>query len=761
MTEYKVGGMSCSACVRHVEKAVTSLPGVDEVNVSLLTNEMKVEGDISPKEVIKAVKKAGYSAKEIKKSTGNNTSVLSEGDDSTTDADEPNETKKLFQRFLTSLVFLLMLMYFSMGHTMLGLPIPSVISNPISLGVIEMTLSLIVLYINRIFFIRGFKSVLHLSTNMDTLVALGSTASFLYSFVSLLIIADMSWRGHTNMAMNFAHTHYYFESAAMIPTLITIGKTLESYSKGRTTDALNALKKLAPDFAHIERNGAEIKVPLKDVQVNDILIVRPGERIPVDGIIIEGETSIDESSLTGESIPVDVKVGSEVKSSTTSLSGFIKVKATKVGDDTTLSKIIKLVSDASASKAPIARIADKISGIFVPTVIVISIITFIGWLIAGAPFTSAFSRSISVLVISCPCALGLATPVAIMVGNGLGARNGILFKNATALENTGRVTTVVFDKTGTITHGEPEVTDIITNISNTQFMEIASSLEKKSAHPLAKAISKYCETNYEQAHELEVSEFTNVSGNGVSGIIDGVRYFAGKMDYIQNEIHEDSIATETLMDQADKLKTAGKTVTYFATESKLLGIIAFSDTIKSDSADAIEALKEHGIKVAMLTGDNQETADSIAKKCGIDTVFANVLPDEKEALIRELRKTGVVAMVGDGINDAPSLTSADIGIAIGAGSDIAIDSADIVLEKNSLLDVSKAIQISKSTLINIKENLFWAFFYNIICIPLAIGLYQVIFHLNFEMKPMIGALAMSLSSVTVCLNALRLNLKRI
>ncbi|MCR4782053.1 MAG: heavy metal translocating P-type ATPase [Lachnospiraceae bacterium] len=754
MAKYNVKGMSCAACQIHVEKAVSKVEGVDNVNVSLLTNSMTVDGDASEKDIIKAVEKAGYSA-----SPFSNTKENTEDDFSNEEkALEDTETPRLLSRLIKSIVFLTLLMYFSMGHMMLDFPVPAYIRNPISIGIIEMILTLIVLYINKDFFINGYRGLFNLSTNMDTLVALGSTAAFLYSFVALFVVINLVWNSDLNSGAAFAMKHMYFESAAMIPTLITIGKTLEAYSKGRTTDALKGLMKLAPKTAVILKDGVETTVNISEVKIGDTVLIKPGAKIPIDGIIIDGETSIDESALTGESIPVEKSINDTVSAATINTFGFIKVRATRVGRDTTLSKIIQMVSESSASKAPIARIADKISSIFVPTVILISILTFIGWMIAGVEFSTAFSRAVSVLVISCPCALGLATPVAIMVGNGLGAKNGLLFKNAAALEATGKTEIVCLDKTGTITNGEPKVTDIIPlTMDSDTLLKIAYSLEEKSEHPLAKAIRE--ESTLKSIPLFETKDFKVTSGNGIEATIsiDGksVKFFGGKLSFIEKNI-KGPISDIAL--KLDSLSKEGKTPLLFANENELFGIIAVSDTIKEDSIDAIKQLESMGIEVVMLTGDNEITAKTIANTAGIKNVISNVLPDEKDYCIKALQSIGQVTMVGDGINDALALTSADIGIAIGAGSDIAIDSADVVLEKNSLLDAASAIRLSKATLKNIKENLFWAFFYNMLCVPLAIGLYQALFHLNFEMKPVVGALAMSFSSVTVCLNALRLGL---
>ena len=736
MTQFNITGMSCAACVARVEKAVNSVEGVNSCSVSLLTNSMGVEGNVDTTEIIKAVTDAGYGAtlKDEK-----NTS-------SKDDALKDTETPKLKKRLLLSLGFLAVLMYISMGHVMWGWWLP--VTNPIIIGVAQLVLTLIIMVINRKFFINGFKGLLHKSPNMDTLVALGSGASFVYSAYMLVrMFADVSNAHH------YLH-EFYFESAAMILTLITVGKMLEARSKGKTTNALKALMDLAPKTATILVDGVETEVPIEQVKKGDIFVVRPGEQISVDGVILDGHTAVDESALTGESIPVDKTVGDRVSGGTINQSGFIKCEALRVGEDTTLSQIIKMVSDAAATKAPIAKIADKVSGVFVPVVITIAVITIIGWLIGGQSVGYALARGISVLVISCPCALGLATPVAIMVGNGVGAKNGILFKTAVSLEETGRVSTVVLDKTGTITEGKPKVTDIIPiNITEEQLLSFAYSLEIKSEHPLAKAI-------VEKGNELniiatEIENFTSLSGNGVKAQLNGKTLYGGSLKFISEKIE---INNETIK-SAETLAENGKTPLLFSIDNTLLGIIAVADTIKEDSPKAIKELQNMGIKVIMLTGDNEKTANAIGAQAGVDEIIAGVLPDGKEKVIRTLKDKGKVMMVGDGINDAPALTRADMGVAIGAGTDVAIESADIVLMNSKLSDVASAIRLSRATLKNIHENLFWAFFYNAIGIPLAAGLFINLF--GWELNPMFGAAAMSLSSFCVVSNALRLNFKDI
>ena len=736
MTQFNITGMSCAACVARVEKAVNSVEGVNSCSVSLLTNSMGVEGNVDITEIIKAVENAGYGAT-LKE--GKNTS-------SKDDALKDTETPKLKKRLFLSLGFLVVLMYISMGHVMWGWWLP--VTNPIIIGVAQLVLTLIIMVINRKFFINGFKGLLHKSPNMDTLVGLGSGASFVYSAYMLVrMLADVT-NSHT-----YLH-EFYFESAAMILTLITVGKMLEARSKGKTTNALKTLMDLAPKTATILIDGVETEVPIEQVKKGDIFVVRPGEQISVDGVILDGHTAVDESALTGESIPVDKTVGDKVSGGTINQSGFIKCEALRVGEDTTLSQIIKMVSDAAATKAPIAKIADKVSGVFVPVVITIAVITIIGWLIGGQSVGYALARGISVLVISCPCALGLATPVAIMVGNGVGAKNGILFKTAVSLEETGRVSTVVLDKTGTITEGKPKVTDIIPiNMSERDLLDYACSLEAKSEHPLAKAImEKAKELN---AYMFEVENFKALAGNGVTAEFNGKTLYGGSLKFISEKIHIDN----EMIKIAENLADNGKTPLLFSIKNKLLGIIAVADTIKEDSSKAIKELQNMGIKVIMLTGDNEKTANAIGAQAGVDEIIAGVLPDGKEKVIRTLKDKGKVMMVGDGINDAPALTRADMGVAIGAGTDVAIESADIVLMNSKLSDVASAIRLSRATLKNIHENLFWAFFYNAIGIPLAAGLFINLF--GWELNPMFGAAAMSLSSFCVVSNALRLNFKDI
>ncbi len=742
MQQYIVTGMTCSACQSHVEKAVNKLDGVESVSVSLLTNSMQVEGNVSSKQVIAAVEKAGYGAKVKGENQTENT------DDSLKDT----ETPKLKKRLLYSVIWLVILMYITMGHNMLDWPVPWFLAhNHIGLAITQMLITLIVMYINRAFFISGFNSWIHGSPNMDTLVALGSSVSFGWSLYVLYQLTYMIAQGSSNMElMGVYHDELYFETAAMIPALITIGKTLESISKGKTTDALKNLMKMAPKIANIEKDGTIQEVAIEDVKIGDVFVVRPGEAIPVDGEIIEGSTAVDESALTGESIPVDKVVGNNVSAATINQSGFIKAKATRVGKDTTFSQIIQMVTDAAGTKAPIARIADKVSGIFVPAVITIAIFVFVGWMITSKDIILSLRHAIAVLVISCPCALGLATPVAIMVGNGVAAKNGILFKTSEALENTGHIQIVALDKTGTITEGKPVVTDIIpVGISENELLEIACSLEAKSEHPLAKAIVN--DGNEKHISLFETEDFEALSGNGVKAKIDGSLIYGGSKKYISTITNIDS-----LKKQADTLSEEGKTPLFFVKDNQFIGMIAVADVIKQDSALAIQQLQHMGIEVVMLTGDNEKTANAIGKQAGVDQVIAGVLPNQKEAVVQRLQKRGKVAMVGDGINDAPALTRADIGIAIGNGTDVAIDSADIVLMNSRLLDVAASIRLSKATLKNIYENLFWAFAYNIVLIPMAAGLYQ-----GISINPMWGAAAMSLSSFTVCMNALRLNLFKI
>lgn len=743
MKQYNVTGMSCASCVARVEKAVNKVDGVTSCSVNLLTNSMSVDGDVKSSDVISAVEKAGYGASLKGNSSKENKS-----------SDEPlkdTETPKLKKRLFSSLVFLLLLMYISMGHMMWGFPLPSILANNhIAMGLIQLLLTGIIMVINQKFFISGFKALIHRSPNMDTLVALGAGASFIYSVYALFAMTNAQVNNDMSLVMKYMD-EFYFESAGMILTLITLGKMLESYSKGKTTNAIKGLMNLAPKKATILVDNVEKVVPIEEVKIGDIFVVKPGENIPVDGVVIEGESAVNESALTGESIPVDKTVGDNVSGATVNQSGFIKCKATKVGEDTTLSQIIKMVSDASATKAPIAKVADKVSGVFVPIVISIAVVTIIVWLLCGAAFGNALVRGISVLVISCPCALGLATPVAIMVGNGVGAKNGILFKNATSLETTGKVSYVLLDKTGTITNGTPVVTDIIPSENYTQndLLSYASSLESKSEHPLAKAVvQKAIDSNIKT---LDTTDFKSLTGNGVSAKINGKTIVGGSVKHISSIANID----EKIIKQADDLATKGKTPLLFVMDNRLLGIIAVADVVKSDSPKAIKELQNMGIKVVMVTGDNEKTAQAIAKESGVDEVIAGVLPDGKEKVVTQYKEKGMVAMVGDGINDAPALTRADIGIAIGAGTDVAIDSADIVLMKSKLTDVSGAIRLSRGTLRNIHENLFWAFIYNVIGIPLAAGVWIPIF--GWTLSPMFGAAAMSLSSFCVVTNALRLN----
>lgn len=743
MKQYNVTGMSCASCVARVEKAVNKVDGVTSCSVNLLTNSMSVDGDVKSSDVISAVEKAGYGASLKGNSSKENKS-----------SDEPlkdTETPKLKKRLFSSLVFLILLMYISMGHMMWGFPLPSILANNhIAMGLIQLLLTGIIMVINQKFFISGFKALIHRSPNMDTLVALGAGASFIYSVYALFAMTNAQVNNDMSLVMKYMD-EFYFESAGMILTLITLGKMLESYSKGKTTNAIKGLMNLAPKKATILVDNVEKVVPIEEVKIGDIFVVKPGENIPVDGVVIEGESAVNESALTGESIPVDKTVGDNVSGATVNQSGFIKCKATKVGEDTTLSQIIKMVSDASATKAPIAKVADKVSGVFVPIVISIAVVTIIVWLLCGATFGNALVRGISVLVISCPCALGLATPVAIMVGNGVGAKNGILFKNATSLETTGKVSYVLLDKTGTITNGTPVVTEIIPskNYTENDLLSYASSLESKSEHPLAKAVvQKAIDSNIKT---LDTTDFKSLTGNGVSAKINGKTIVGGSVKHISSITNID----ENIIKQADDLATKGKTPLLFVMDNRLLGIIAVADVVKSDSPKAIKELQNMGIKVVMVTGDNEKTAQAIAKESGVDEVIAGVLPDGKEKVVTQYKEKGMVAMVGDGINDAPALTRADIGIAIGAGTDVAIDSADIVLMKSKLTDVSGAIRLSRGTLGNIHENLFWAFIYNVIGIPLAAGVWIPIF--GWTLSPMFGAAAMSLSSFCVVTNALRLN----
>lgn len=731
MKQYNITGMSCAACANRIEKTVAHINGVDSCSVSLLTNSMGVEGTASSESIIQAIENIGYGASEK--------GVKKVKDDSLVD----HETPKLKKRLITSLVFLILLMYLSMGHMMWKWPVPSFLENHVSLAVTEMLLTIIILVINKAFFINGYKSLFQLSPNMDALVALGSSAAFGYSLVVLYLMIDAMSQGQMMKVMSLGHD-LYFESAAMIPTLITVGKMLEAMSKGRTTDALKSLMDLAPQTAVIIKDNKEVTVSIDEVNKGDLFIVRPGENIPVDGVIVEGSTAIDESALTGESIPVDKTVNDTVSGATLNQSGFIKVRATRVGEDTTLSQIIQMVSDAAATKAPIAKKADQVSGIFVPVIIGIALVTFIVWMILGKSIGFSIARAISVLVISCPCALGLATPVAIMVGNGMGAKHGILFKTSESLEVAGSVDIIALDKTGTITKGTPVVTDVVPyKIEKEVLLNYASSLEKKSEHPLGKAV-----TDYYQGSE-DVEDFEILPGHGLRGLIHGKEVLGGSIKMMEKHISEE------MMTQASDKAMEGKTPLFFSYDDTYLGMICVADTMKEDSPQAIKEMQNMGIQVVMLTGDNKKTADAIGKKAGVDEVIAGVLPDGKESVIRDLQKHGKVAMVGDGINDAPALTRADIGIAIGAGTDIAIDAADVVLMNSKLTDVTAAIRLSRATLRNIHENLFWAFFYNAICIPVAAG---VFIHLTgWQMSPMLGAAAMSLSSFFVCMNALRLN----
>lgn len=743
--QYMVTGMTCAACQAHVEKAVSRVPGVDKVTVSLLTNSMSVEGKASASDVVEAVEKAGYGAKPMNASSAGMSRLEAEKE-----ALEDHETPKLKRRLLISILFLIVLMYFTMGHNMLDLPVPFFLNhNHLGLALTEMILAFIVMAVNHAFFDSGFKSLFHRSPNMDTLVALGSSVSFGWS---LYVFYKMTWlitQGSSSMdIMPLYHDQLYFESAAMIPALITVGKLLESISKGRTTDALKGLMKIAPKTALVEREGKESLIPVEEVRAGDIFIVKPGESVPVDGEILEGETAVDESALTGESVPVDKKPGDRVSAATMNTNGYIRARALRVGEDTTFAQIIRMVSDAAATKAPIARIADKVSAVFVPAVILIAFLVFILWILLGAPVSRALEYAICVLVISCPCALGLATPVAIMVGNGMGAKNGILFKTSEALENAGKIDIAVMDKTGTITEGKPRVTDMVPaeGVSEKELLEKAYALEVKSEHPLALAVVDY--GNRKSVKALPLTDFQILSGHGLEGNLGGKKLHGGSASYIST-----FTSINGLKDRAEALAEEGKTPLFFEEEGKLLGLMAVADVIKEDSPRAIQELKDMGIQVVMLTGDNEKTAAAMARKAGVDHVIAGVLPDGKEAVIRKLQAYGKVAMVGDGINDAPALVKADTGIAIGAGTDVAIDSADIVLMNSRLSDVSAAVRLSRETLKNIHENLFWAFAYNVLLIPMAAGLYP-----GIRMNPMWGAAAMSLSSFTVCMNALRLNL---
>ena len=749
MEQYTVTGMSCAACSARVEKAVSGVKGVSSCSVSLLTNSMGVEGTASAEDIIAAVRAAGYDASPKDRQESSARKTADE------DALRDRETPVLKKRLIASLGFLIVLMYVSMGHMMWGWPLPSFFNgNHVAMGLLQMLLTIIIMVINKKFFISGFKSLWHRAPNMDALVALGAMAAFGYSTFALFAMTDAQVKGDAAAVISYMH-EFYFESAAMILALITLGKMLEARSKGKTTDALKSLMKLAPKTATVERNGAEMTVPIEQVAKDDVFLVRPGESIPVDGVVIDGNSAVDESTLTGESIPVDKAAGSQVSAGTMNRSGFIRCKATRVGEDTTLSQIIRMVSDAAATKAPIAKVADKVSGVFVPTVITIAAITVAAWLIAGQTVGFALARGISVLVISCPCALGLATPVAIMVGNGMGAKNGILFKTAVSLEETGKAQIVALDKTGTITRGEPRVTDLIPadGVSETELLSAAYALEKKSEHPLARAITQRAEQ--ERLTAFEVERFEALPGNGLTASLDGAELLGGSFKFISGQI---AVSDETAK-RAEHLSEEGKTPLLFARGGALIGIIAVADVIKDDSPQAIEQMRNMGIHVVMLTGDNERTAKAIGAKAGVDEVIAGVLPDGKESVIRRLKEKGKVIMVGDGVNDAPALTSADIGIAIGAGADVAIDAADVVLMKSRLSDVPAAIRLSRATLRNIHENLFWAFIYNIIGIPLAAGVFISV--LGWQLNPMFAAAAMSLSSFSVVTNALRLNFVRI
>ena len=748
MKQYTVTGMSCAACSSRVEKAVSKVPGVTACSVSLLTNSMGVEGDVPPETVIHAVEDAGYGASLKGQGTAAQAQSASEAEDALKD----RETPVLKHRLIASMGFLAVLMYMSMGHMMWGWPLPHFMDgNHVAMGLLQLLLAGIIMVINQKFFISGFKGLLHRAPNMDTLVALGSGASFIYSTYALFAMTDAQLKGNDTAVMSYMH-EFYFESAAMILALITVGKMLEARSKGKTTDALKGLMKLAPKTAVIIRDGVETKVPIEEVKKGDVFVVRPGENIPVDGVVLEGTSAVNEAALTGESIPVDKAQGDPVSAATVNQSGYLRCEATRVGEDTSLSQIIRMVSDAAATKAPIAKIADRVSGVFVPAVITIAVVTTIVWLLAGQTFGFALARGISVLVISCPCALGLATPVAIMVGNGMGAKNGILFKTAVSLEETGKMDIVALDKTGTITSGEPRVTDVIPSggVTEKELVSLALSLEKKSEHPLAKAVLLYAKE--QQVDAPEAADFQALPGNGLSGTLDGASLAGGSFSYISGH------TTVSAQEQAsfERLASEGKTPLCFMKNGRLAGMIAVADVIKEDSPQAVKELQNMGIRVVMLTGDNERTARAIGAQAGVDEVIAGVLPDGKESVIRSLKEQGKVAMVGDGINDAPALTRADIGIAIGAGTDIAIDAADVVLMKSRLSDVPAAIRLSRATLRNIHENLFWAFFYNVVGIPLAAGLWYPIF--GWKLNPMFGAAAMSLSSFCVVTNALRLNL---
>ena len=765
MKQYIVTGMSCAACSSRVEKAVSKVEGVENCSVSLLTNSMGVEGTASDEAVIKAVEDAGYGASLKTSHTASDKSGTSQKSGSQgmyaaqEDMLKDRATPVLKKRLIASVGFLIVLMYISMGHMMWGWPLPSILEgNHVAMGLIQMLLTIIIMVINQKFFISGFRGLLHKAPNMDTLVALGSGAAFVYSTYALFAMTDAQVRMDMDGVMHYMH-EFYFESAAMILTLITVGKMLEAHSKGKTTDAIKSLMKLAPKTANIIRDGSELNVPVENVKKGDIFIVRPGENIPVDGIVVEGSSAVNEAALTGESIPVDKSAGDNVSAATINQSGFLKCEASRVGEDTTLSQIIQMVSDAAATKAPIAKIADRVSGVFVPAVITIALITIAAWLIAGQSVGFALARGISVLVISCPCALGLATPVAIMVGNGMGAKNGMMFKTASSLEETGKIDIVALDKTGTITSGEPKVTDIICadGFGKSDLLENAYSIEMLSEHPLAKAVTEYVKDNKSDIFnkKYNITEFQALAGNGLSGINGEDKITGGSLKFMSNTVN----VPKEMDKKAQELAEQGKTPLLFAKNDKLLGIIAVADVIKEESGQAVKELHDMGVRVVMLTGDNERTAKAIGRQAGVDEVIAGVLPDGKEAVIRKLKESGKVAMVGDGINDAPALTRADIGIAIGAGTDIAIDAADIVLMKSRLTDVPAAIRLSRATLRNIHENLFWAFFYNIIGIPLAAGVWIQLF--GWTLNPMFGAAAMSLSSFCVVTNALRLNLFKV
>ena len=748
MEQYTVTGMSCAACSARVEKAVSKVAGVSACSVSLLTNSMGVEGTAAAEAVIRAVEEAGYGAALKGNSAKSNTHAAEEA------LLRDQETPVLKRRLWYSIGFLVVLMYFSMGHMMWNFPVPAILEqNHVAMGLIQLLLTIAVMIINQKFFISGFKSLWHRAPNMDTLVALGSAAAFVYSTYALFAMTDAQLHADADAVMRYMH-EFYFESAAMILTLITVGKMLEAHSKGKTTDALRGLMKISPKTAVLVRGGSEVKVPIEEVAVGDVFVVRPGESIPVDGVVLEGTSAVNEAALTGESIPVDKQAGDSVSAATVNQSGFIKCKASRVGEDTTLSQIIQMVSDAAATKAPIAKVADQVSGVFVPAVMLIALITILVWLAVGQTIGFALARGISVLVISCPCALGLATPVAIMVGNGMGARNGIMFKTAVSLEEAGKVSVVALDKTGTITSGEPKVTDLIPakGYSEEQLLKIAYLLEQKSEHPLARAVNEYAKGYFaDSAETAEVTDFKALPGNGLTTVVDGKPLYGGNAKFISEHFE----IVPDLMERAQQLALEGKTPLFFGSDT-LAGMIAVADVIKEDSRQAVEELQGMGIRVVMLTGDNEHTAKAIGRQAGVDEVIAGVLPDGKESAIRRLMEKGKTAMVGDGINDAPALTRADIGIAIGAGTDIAIDAADVVLMKSSLRDVPAAIRLSRQTLKNIHENLFWAFFYNIIGIPLAAGVWIPLF--GWQLNPMFGAAAMSLSSFCVVTNALRLNL---